>query len=257
MTKLLNLFKLEDSANGIELYRLQVDAIDQFGALFPKVLRDCLISDDKLAALLILPDSPSREELIRGKLPDNAQIMSGDFGEILVLHLLQERESEEAQGVIKWRWKEDKNRSAQKSDVLIYCLRNGLTGHENDSLLISEVKSKSKKRKSNPLSDAVKGAHLDCTQRLAKTLLWAKDNFNHDGEFQKAKEIDRFLRNAVKIPYKKRFRAAAVFDSSLTQEELSKPIEQIAFEDEFGILVVCIPKLSELRSSIFSSALST
>jgi Cap4 SAVED domain len=205
----------------------------EYAAEWPQVLRDvfrrCYVTDEVLQERAeVLAKELGRDvqvlkaELLSSKLPDPGSTMAGDFGEILT-YVYQAAAAHPlvAFGPKKWRLKQDRTKPAPFSDVVHFILPSWPVPSGDDTVLCAEVKTKSTKNASTPLSDAIADCAKDRNSRLAKTLVWLRERAM--GESLGAvtiEQLNRFI-NATEYPQAtKRFRAVAIICASLVKNEL-------------------------------------
>ena len=135
-------------------------------------VRRCYITDDLLeerAKKL----GKSKANILAARLPDPGAVMAGDFGEILVyLYHAAKIHPQAAIGPKKWQLKQDRTKPAPHSDVIHFVLPYWPKPSEEDLLICSEVKTKSRSgSSSSPIKSAIEDVSKDHTSRLSKTLL--------------------------------------------------------------------------------------
>jgi len=196
----------------------------------------------------------ARSEIVSSKLPDPGATMAGDFGEILVyFYQAATAHPRVAFGPKKWRLKEARTKPAPYSDVVQFILPSWPNPSAHDSIICSEVKTKSTDGNSSPIAEAIEDCAKDRTSRLAKTLAWLRDRaIGEDlGNVQIA-HLDRFI-NATDYPTAtKRFRAVAVVCSNLVDDELANdaPMETPA---DYTVVVISVPELRNIYRSVFEA----
>ena len=117
----------------------------------------------------------SVSEIVQNKLPDPGSVMAGDFGEILTLFYLGSDKSDAVKKLRKWRFKQDRQKPAPHSDVVILYRERLDRPTKNDFVICAESKVKSTNSDSGPIENSIKGYQNDKTGRLARTLVWLKE----------------------------------------------------------------------------------
>lgn len=180
--------------------------------------------------------------------------MAGDFGEILV-YFLQGASvlPKTAIGLKKWRLKQDRLKPAPYSDVVHLVLPTWPTPSSEDTLLCSEVKTKSTDGDSEPIKSAIQDCEKDRTTRLAKTLLWLRDRaITGSAEGASIAQLNRFI-DATDLPAaEKKFQAVSVVCESLVEGELADIPAQAS--SDFTVVVVAVPDLKNTYTAVFNAA---
>jgi hypothetical protein len=195
-----------------------------------------------------------RSEIINEYIPDKANIMSAEFGEILSYYLLKELNlPEKLSGPKKWFWKEAKNKPIQKTDVVLFNTQNKPT--KQDYLISAEVKCKATKKKNySPIQDAIDGATTDYVERLAITLVWLKERYTKANKKKSLEKLERFLKPAEYGEYVKYFKAVAVIEEKLLSEEITKDYHSMdKINGNFQILIISIDGLKECYETVYKS----
>lgn len=219
-------------------------------------VRRCYV-DDALLEERAQATGCSKSELVAAKLPDRGSTMAGDFGEILVFMYQAAAESEtELIGPKKWRLKEGRTKPAPYSDVVQFVLPSWPQASADDSIICSEVKTKSTAGASTPISSAIDDCKKDRTSRLAKTLVWLKERALFDDLGSTTIDhLNRFL-NATDYPEaRKIFRAVAVVCSTLVDDELTDAPD-VPPEDH-TVIVIAVPNLKQRYEEVFDAVCAT
>ena len=216
-------------------------------------VRRCYITDDLLeerAEKL----GESKANILAARLPDPGAVMAGDFGEILVyLYHAAKVHPQVAIGPKKWQLKQDRTKPAPHSDVIHFVLPYWPKASEEDLLICSEVKTKSKSGHSSPIKSAIKDVSKDHTNRLSKTLIWLRDRARTEdlGEIR-IDHLDRFINAISYPPAKKEFNAVAVICSSIVTNELCDAPKQKP--TGYSVIVISIPDLYKIYNAVFNAA---
>ncbi|EMI24619.1 Hachiman antiphage defense system protein HamA [Rhodopirellula europaea] len=214
-------------------------------------IRRCYLSDHTLSALL--DDNTSEQELIAACLPDRGATMAGDFGELLayIFHLA-DNDALNLCGPKKWRIKIDRRKASPMSDVVHFALPTWPLASDDDQLLCSEVKVKSTKTKSRPISDALEDSRKDRASRLAKTLVWLRERTILGGDTDvNCDQLNRFIKAAENPAFSKSFNAVAVICNGLIEDELVA--DPPANDPHHQIVVIGVPELKETYQQVFEA----
>jgi hypothetical protein len=193
--------------------------------------------------------------LLANFLPDNGSVMSGDFGEILALFFLSSEQLDKTKLIKKWRYKQDRKKAAPHSDVILIYRKNESTPTKEDFVICAEAKQKATKSKTYiPIKDAVEGFLNDRTGRLARTMVWLKEKAIHKGQPKMISYLDRFT-NDLSVEYSKYFKAIAIIDRNLLDEEISRKLDLPKQDKSFEIVVLGISQLKQLYETVFTRAI--
>jgi len=216
--------------------------------------RRCYIADSRL-----IESSTSRQvpqlEVIAARLPDAGATMAGDFGEILVyLYQGARQRPRIALGATKWRLKQDRTKPAPHSDVLHLVLHSWPTASDQDTIVCSEVKTKSTNGSSTPIVSAIADSAKDRTSRLMRTLVWLRERALTEtlGDITLA-HLERFINATDYPPAKKLFNAVAVICTSLVDDELARAAPTEVHPD-YTVVVIAVPELQATYTSVFAAA---
>lgn len=205
----------------------------------PRLFRNCYISDEELKKRCKI-NSKKPEDMLLMLIPNNGSVKAGDFSELFLYYFYK--------GLYKctfspkkWRWKEDNNRPALKTDIVLF------RENHNSALFSIECKTKATSSKRNPVKDAIEGVAVDKLSRLVKTLVWLKKMIRLRESILEIKRLERFLKATENKPYKKIFIAAAVLDEKL----LDADVNNAAKNSSEYVHVFKFKDLHELYESIF------
>lgn len=232
-----------------DIFEISHENIKHLLTFLPGKCRACYVTDKKLAENIIGLGKDAEEIIKETYLPDIPSLMSGEFGELLSYNLLQSiYKSENLIGVDKWVWKEDPNKSALKHD-LILIKYDSPNPSIDDSVVLGEVKTKATSSKFNPIEKAIEDISKNHNTKLFKTLYWVKKKYSADSNKKMVDSINRFL--TVEMPsYKKQFKAIAVIDDSLLQDEIGKAYSLPNLEN-FELIVISINNLKNTYNEFF------
>lgn len=208
--------------------RLTINEQENLLGKLPDYYRKCYVLDEDLKSR-ITNLNRTAEEIIKNYIPDRGKTMSGEFGEILAYQLIIDMYSQNIElfGPKKWLWKTDSNEPMKKTDVILFGYKNQQSASGEDVVVAAEIKTKATLGAFNPIEDAVNGSKDDYVIRMAKTFTWLEEFYIKKNDKDSLLSIDRFI-NAINPkygPYKKYFKAIAVIDSDMLQEELDKNID--------------------------------
>lgn len=226
---ILSYFDRINTANHI-IYRLKKGEWKNFINKLPDEFRLCYISDENLNILSLKAEITNKLYLEKYILPDEPSIKSGDFGEMLCYHAVVEHYF--GKGIVligprKWEWKDNRNKPAPGTDVILFHISNLNKPTKKDILVTVESKMKTVNSKKNRIQDAIDGATNDRLSRMSKTLSWLEEKYAKMGEEKKRKLIERFKDPATFGNYKKKHKAIAILDRSVETNETSKTITNV------------------------------
>lgn len=243
-------YQKPDGAVEVEAHTLNSEhsvALKQF--LVSKI-PSCYVSQNDLK-ISMNGTGLSFSEVIQSKFPDKGSVMAGDFGEILTLFYLSSGLDERARKIKKWRFKQDRRKPAPHSDVIILCMENDNGASRNDYVICAEAKVKSTSSTTSPIENSIGGYESDKTGRLARTLLWLKEKAIDKGDGNFLSFMKRFTEEHLSVEFYKYYRAVAVIDCNLLDEELLKSIDIPAQNDEFKVIVIGIEDLKEFYQDCY------
>ncbi|WP_226683624.1 Hachiman antiphage defense system protein HamA [Sutcliffiella horikoshii] len=193
----------------------------------PDYYRKCYIHDHNLEERIKKFELPA-EKILENFIPDPGKTMSGEFSEILTYQLIIDMYKEiDLFGPKKWLWKVDRNEPMKKTDVILFGFENEGTVSHEDLVVSAEIKSKATEGEFHPLQDAINGSKDDYVKRMAITLSWLEEQYIRINDLDAKKSIQRFI-NSIDPeygPFKKHFKAMAVIDSGIVQNELNREID--------------------------------
>lgn len=193
----------------------------------------------------------SPTEILANKLPDPGSVMSGDFGEILTLFFLSSERTEATTPIKKWRYKQDRQKPAPHSDVILLYREKGDKPTKRDFVICAEAKQKSTNSTFNPIKEAVDGFEKDRTGRLARTLVWLKEKALDQESRENLEFVKRFT-DDLSVEYLKHFKAVAVVDRALLDEEITQHISLPEQDSSFEVVVLGINELKTFYERVFA-----
>lgn len=194
------------------------------------------------------------DELLANKFPDKGSVMSGEFGEILTLFFVSSEKKEVTTLIKKWRYKQDRKKAAPHSDVIVFYKDKSKKASEKDFVICAESKQKSTKSKFNPIKKAIEGFKIDSTGRLARTLTWLREKAIDQESNDVIHFLNRFTIDPT-IKYQKYFKAVAVVDRALLNDELKQKLDLPKQDEFFEVVVLGVTDLKEIYEAAFSRAM--
>lgn len=218
------------------------------------------ISDEELKYRVETLESSKAAEFF-DILPDQGNIQSGDFGEILSYILFKERhEKRGIDGPKKWRWKQERNVAAPYTDVILYSIK-GDKPSKDDLLISVESKMKATKNPHHPIQDAIDGAEKDYVSRIANSLSWIRKKYKDelgkiDVNVGAIKNIiavlNRYIQSETYGPYSKKVKAIAIIDKGLFESEITKEVTIPSYPGlDLSVFVVSIKDLKDAYQTVF------
>jgi Cap4 SAVED domain len=243
-------------ANSIiaDVYVLEKSERAKVADFIVRELPDCYISREDVAAQ-IARSGLKLAEIIGNKIADPGAVMAGDFGEIITLFFLAGNKGDGINKVKKWRFKQDRNKAAPHSDVILMYCADVKSPSDNDYVLCAEAKVKSTPSKSyRPIAAALSGYESDRTGRLARTLAWLREKEIEVGTKESIAFIERFTKANIGVTYGKSHRAVAVIDRDLLDAELLEQLSLPQQNENFKVIVMGIDELKALYEDCFARA---
>lgn len=195
----------------------------------------------------------SAREIIANRLPDPGSVMSGDFGEITTMFFLASERVEATLPVKKWHYKQDRTKAAPLTDVIIIYRADADKPTKDDFVICAETKQKATASAFDPISQAVEGFRKDSTGRLARTLTWLREKAIDQEAPERIALIERFT-SELATEYGKFFKAVAVVDRSLLNDELTRQVDLPKQDTSFEVIVLGISDLKTLYERVFQRA---
>jgi len=216
-------------------------------------LPDCYIAKTNLQKR-VKTTGLSAAQIFANKLPDPGNVMSGDFGEIVTMFFLSDERPEEAKPIRKWRYKQDRRKTAPHSDVIILYRKSPDNPERDDYVICAEAKQKATASKTYfPIQKAVESLSEDSTGRLARALSWLREKAIDHERTPDIAFLDRFTID-LRVEYAKYFKAVAIVDRKLLDDELTRKLDLPTQDASFEVVVLGIGDLQRLYESVFSRA---
>jgi hypothetical protein len=252
----------EEEKKGCLTFTLKDEDWDNFISLLPKEYKLCYITDEDLQKR-IENFSSTKEKELSEILPDQGNIQSGDFGEILSYFIFKERhKNRNVDGPQKWKWKQEKNVAAPYTDVILFSIQEDGKSSKDDLLISVESKMKAVKNNTyNPIQAAIGGAEKDYVSRIANSLSWLrkkykeeslKENAPVEGLKKVVNSIERFIKSETYGEYDKKIKAIAFIDKALFEDEITKDISTPSQNVmNLSVFAVSIKDLKSVYTKVF------
>lgn len=231
----------------VEIYEFSGDPTD-FVQDCVQRFREAYISEEKIQKILAGSRSKSRKDIIYARLPQKTMNIAGDFGEILCYYLWTEVWASDSNiRPMKIRWKEHPDMPSHYADVILLKRVDENAASVDDKMYTIESKVWTSKMDAHhsSLTDALKGAKQDSTERAAKTIPYLVLQYQRDDEYYLAEQVERFG-DPVNNPFQKFHYAVAIVESSQRNEHLSN-FDRKLLAANSNIPVFLLP-ISDLRS---------
>lgn len=234
------------------LVEVSPESVEDWVARLGVPVRRCYFSDKHLDARVAAGTDPTA--LASAYVPDDPSVMSGDFGEMLAAFYLASRDPE-AIDPLKWRFKNDRNQSAPKSDVVRFSLPTWPVASAADSIECAEVKSKASRGSSKPIASAIADSATDRDGRLDKTLNWFKE-LALKGELSQltVEQLERFIAPTDHGPYSKHFKAIAVIDAKYVAKQTESVPE---VPEQCALIVLSVTDLKQIYTAAYTEVIAS
>lgn len=248
--KIFTPYELPVDAIDVRCHALQTEHVEALKGYLASVLPECYITHQQLKCR-VKETGLDASEILCNKLPDKGSVMSGDFGEILTLFFLNSECKAQTVPIKKWIYKQDRTKAAPHSDVVIlYREHNNKKESKEDFVICAEAKQKATKSTFDPISSAIEGYQKDRNGRLARTLVWLKEKAIDVEAKDFIDYIKRFT-DLTKVEYSKYFKATAIIDINLLDDELTREINLPDQNEHFEVIVLGIPNLKQFYETVF------
>jgi len=228
--------------------------------------REAYIKEDKLNKI-VEDFGTTRQHEITERLPKKADVLAGDFGEILTYYLSTEIWHPDATVCpMKWRLKDKKDAASPYTDVIIFQGDEG-NAQPDDAMYSFEAKVRStspsghypdksgyKSGKEQCIFvDAVMDADKDRISRAAESIQYLLTRCKDLGLKAEYKSLYRFAEPYNTVTYQKLFTAVAIIDSDFTSKQFSKiPSDLFTAYPNIRVFFVPIKNLRALYESVFA-----
>ncbi|HVX28344.1 MAG TPA: Hachiman antiphage defense system protein HamA [Parafilimonas sp.] len=245
----------KSNLNGITVFKLKEDERKNFLEKLPGPFRSLYLSDEILNERIKLFGSSRINEILE-KIPDQANIQSGEFAELLLYFFIPECYiSGDCLNPPKWKWKQHKNRALQFTDVLILQIKTKDNPSVEDFLIAVESKAQATKPGKDVirLHDAIRGSEEDYVSRLAESLVYLKARYKDELNVDSVKYLERFMETPRFPSYIKYFKAVGIVDDEFAGNELSKadPTSKI-IKDSLEVILISMKDMKEIYENVYS-----
>jgi len=246
---------MPEGALPVRCHVLQASQASDLENYLVESLPECYITQKQLKSRVEETEfTPS--QILANKLPDTGNVMSGDFGEIITMYFLSNERPEKTTLLKKWKYKQDRRKAAPHSDIVIFHRENSDSASENDFIICAEAKQKATRSKTYiPISNAIEGYLDDKTGRLARTLTWLREKAIDQESPKRIKFLNRFTVDPT-IEYLKHFKAVAIIDRALLDNEITRQIALPHQDDSFEVVVLGIDDLKTFYERVYSRAIN-
>jgi len=234
------------------LVEVSPESAEAWAARLGVPVRRCYFSDEHLEARAAEGTDP--RALAGTYVPDSPSVMSGDFGEMLAAFYLASKQ-DRAIDPLKWRFKNDRNQPAPKSDVVRFSLPAWPDASKDDNVECAEVKSRASRYKSKPITSALKDSETDRSGRLDKTLNWLKE-LAIKGKLADPTlaQLERFITPTDHGPFQKTFMAIAVLDARYLAEEIA---DIPAVPEHCVLIVLSVADLKDTYTATYAEVVAS
>ncbi|MFW5983435.1 MAG: Hachiman antiphage defense system protein HamA [bacterium] len=244
---------------------LSLNLATQIKDEYSKIFVDCFIDYDQLCDVAENNRMKPSEYLIEAVLPDEQGIgtKQGDFGEIFSQLFLESWQDSPEFPFLKWRTKNHNNASTQGQDILGYYFEkvSGNDWHENDKIVLCEVKTNASKNHVNhsiiqEVYSDLKNNHVSKINKYILTIQrHLMNNSPSEQARQKAQNFARFTK-PYQMPFKRRLIGAVVIERDNWDSEFLEnlPQKHNLDPDLVEILVLQIEELSFWIDEVYRSS---
>lgn len=223
--------------------RLTESEVKTLSVGHPRIMIECYVSADTLRVLAELL-GVGLEEAAKELLPTRANVRSGDFGEMLIRRLAQERGDRPQIPLMKWRAKTSPDDLVRGTDLIGYVMA-GAEPSRDDVLVLFEVKTRSASVNPKIVQVALDQVTSDYASRLANQLFFQQKQLVEHGLHDDARRLARF-RKPHEHPFRKRLVAAIVHEEETWDEAFLEHLpERHGATAEVEVLILRIEKLLE------------
>jgi hypothetical protein len=213
----------------------------------------CYVDPVKLCQLAAMRGT-SVESAFRSYLPTKAHLKSGDFGEMLMWRLLQERGDRPRIPLMRWQTRQSRDDTVRGTDLIGYVAADSKPS-KDDVLVLCEVKTRSSTKKATIVREAFNGVKKSYVTRLADQLFFQQHNLISLGDPASAQALNRFANPHAFGDYKTRLTAAVVHDSALWDDVCLDEMPSTGrLKAEVEVLVVCADALRQWIADVRRAA---
>ena len=258
MADIISYFTKNDilsAKEGVEIYDFTGDP-EVFVQDCVQRFREAYISDEMLEMIGSKPKYNSRKEAIELRLPKQTKNIAGDFGEILSYYLWTETFAADANICPKKiRWKEHPDMPSHLVDVILLKREDEENASTDDKMYTIEAKVWTSPMGSghSSLTEALNGAVKDRVERAAKVIPYLVVQYERDGEYELADQVQRFG-DPVNTPYIKEHFAIAIVESGQANthiENFDKVLQ--AANADIPVYLLPIADLKNIYQTLFNN----
>ncbi len=264
-------------AKGITLYVFDEKKTNEFviDCLLP--FRRAYITDEKLDKIEAKKQNP-RTDIIKRRLPDPGDVMSGDFGEILTFYMATELWSPDVNYTpMKWRFKDDPKKASPKTDVILFQFVNdvehpnvndklityeakahatAITGKYRDHIQKKAVTYKDGKDKCS-FVDAMFDADKDRASRAGESIIYLKNHAENIDDDVLMNVLLRF-ENGYSVSYKAEYNAVAIIESTDFANQIARmPADLMTTFPDITLYCMPIKDLQNVYERVYSQLETT
>lgn len=237
MEKISTFFKEDEKTykkSGIIVFDFDDSKSNEFIENFIIPFRKSYIADEILD-LEVRSGVNKREEAISNRLPEKANLKSGEFSEILVFFLALKFICPDANiRPIKWRWKENKDQPCHLTDIVLMRCNDENNPQTTDYIFSSEIKSAATpigdKSTASRMNEAIEGALKDKSSRIGKMIAYLTTQYIRDRKSAEARAVKRFD-DSTTVSYERRISAIVVSE----RESLKNHVKNISIENQHKV----------------------
>ena len=259
------------AAQGITAYVFDDSLAVQFVSECLVPFREAYIKEDKLNEIVHVFGTTRKQE-IEERLPNTADVVAGDFGEILTYYLATQLwHTDVTICPMKWRLKYKKDAASPFTDVIVF--KADLAGASpSDAMFSFEAKVRSTApsgyydntkgykvgKKKCVFVDAVMDADKDRVSRAAESINYLLTRCKDLGMREEYGQIFRFAEPYNTVTYQKLFTAVAIIDSAFTDMQFeSLPADLFASYPDIRVFFVPIKDLKTLYETVYAKLPNT
>lgn len=259
------------AAHGITSYVFNDSLTAQFISECLVPFREAYIKEEKLNEI-VSEFGTKRCQEIEERLPKTADVVAGDFGEILTYYLaIQLWHTDATICPMKWRLKDKKDAASPYTDVIVFKADpNG--AHPDDTMFSFEAKVRSTAPAGNydnkkgykagkrqcVFVDAVIDAEKDKVSRAAESINYLLTRCKDLGMKAEYAKLFRFAEPYNTVTYKKKFTAVAIVDSAFTDKQFDRlPADLFTTYPDIRVFFVPIKDLKALYEAVYDQLPNT
>lgn len=258
--------KITYAAHGITAYRFDDSLTAQFVSECLVPFREAYIKEEKLVEIVNVFGTTRKQE-IQERLPKTADVVAGDFGEILTYYLATQLWHTEATVCpMKWRLKDKKDAASPYTDVIVF-KADPDGANADDTMFSFEAKVRSTApagfydnksgykagKRQCVFVDAVLDADKDKVSRAAESINYLLTRCKDLGLKAEYAQIFRFAEPYNTVTFKKLFTAVAIVDSTFTDKQFERlPADLFAMYPNIRVFFVPVKDLKALYETVYA-----